>query len=79
MLITIKLARYGNKPVTRHAVARNVTAWSRSTTYRKIGKMVKMGLVRVGVLDKPNELLITKKGYEFLSDFIMLKGLEENG
>lgn len=78
ILITIELATYGDKPITRHHIAKNITAWSRSTTYRKVNKLIGLGLVGMARNENECDLYITPKGQSFLNSFVKLKGLEQN-
>lgn len=48
---------------TGHQVAKNIKSWSRSTTYRKLSKMQKLGLIQyVGEEHDNPRWIITNKG-----------------
>jgi predicted transcriptional regulator len=59
-----------DKPVTGHLLAKMLTfTFSRATTYRKLNKMEKMGLIRVSSGDAPNGWALTDKGVDLWENY----------
>lgn len=54
---------------TRHRVAKNINSVSRSTVYRRVGKLEKMGLVRLKSSNGESQIFVTEKGNNLVTEF----------
>lgn len=70
ILRVIRAMRQVGLKTSGHQVAKNIASWSRSTTYRKLDKMKKLGLIKYGsvMYSERDQWLITSLGNETLQE-----------